>query len=130
MVDAGHGVAGAGLVRDHTIAKAVQALNTSPAEAWSLERLASHVGLARTALAVRFRLATGRSPMRYLASVRLNQAAAHLAAGALTTQEIARLTGYQNDASLSKAFKREFGVAPGAYRAAARRLPAIELTES
>jgi transcriptional regulator GlxA family with amidase domain len=45
----------------------------------------------------------------------------------LSIQEIARLTGYQNDAALSKAFKREFGQAPGAYRDRARRPPVIEI---
>lgn len=65
--------------------------------------------------------------MRYLTSVRLRRAAAYLSSGGMTIHEIARLTGYENDASLSKAFKREFGIAPGAYRDAAARAPEIEL---
>jgi AraC-like DNA-binding protein len=31
-------------------------------------------------------------------------------------EAIARRTGYGTDASLSKAFKREFGISPGQYR--------------
>jgi transcriptional regulator GlxA family with amidase domain len=65
--------------------------------------------------------------MRYLTKLRLSQAAGHLATGRLSIYEIARLTGYDNDASLSRAFKREFGVPPGAYRETARRAPAIGL---
>jgi AraC-like DNA-binding protein/mannose-6-phosphate isomerase-like protein (cupin superfamily) len=119
-----------GPLDDQPIAKAVEALSSRPAEAWSLDRLARHVGLSRTALAVKFRDRLGVPPMRYLTKVRLSQAAAYLATGHLSIQEIARLTGYQNDAALSKAFKREFGQAPGAYRDRARRLPDIEIEES
>ena len=31
-------------------------------------------------------------------------------------REIARLTGYESEVSVSKAFRRQFGIAPGAYR--------------
>jgi len=34
----------------------------------------------------------------------------------LSVAAIARRTGYGTDASLSKAFKREFGISPGQYR--------------
>jgi AraC-like DNA-binding protein len=54
--------------------------------------------------------------MRHLAKVRLGQAAGYLATGDLSVDAIARRTGYASNASLSKAFKREFGVSPGAYR--------------
>ncbi|TMC83762.1 MAG: hypothetical protein E6J06_08350 [Chloroflexi bacterium] len=35
-----------------------------------------------------------------------------------STREIARLTGYDSEVSVTKAFRRHFGVAPGAYRKA------------
>jgi AraC-like DNA-binding protein len=128
MVDAGNGgLAGAGLVGDQAIANAVHALDSRSSEAWSLDSLGKHVGLSRTALAVRFRQVVGESPMRYLTKVRLNRAAAYLATSRLTVHEVARLTGYRNEASLSKAFKREYGVAPGAYRESAGRLPTVEI---
>jgi AraC-like DNA-binding protein/mannose-6-phosphate isomerase-like protein (cupin superfamily) len=128
MLGAGNrGLVGAGLVADQAIANAVRVLDSRSSEAWSLDSLGKHVGLSRTALAVRFRQAIGQSPMRYLTTVRLNRAAAYLATGRLTVQEVARLTGYRNDASLSKAFKREYGLAPGAYREKARRLPRVEI---
>ena len=63
-----------GHVRDQPIAEAVRAIRTRPAEPWTLELLASHVGLARTALATRFRELVGEPPMRYLTKVRLGQA--------------------------------------------------------
>ena len=54
--------------------------------------------------------------MRHLARIRLGQAAGYLATGDLSIEAIAWRTGYASNASLSKAFKREFGVSPGTYR--------------
>jgi transcriptional regulator GlxA family with amidase domain len=54
--------------------------------------------------------------MRQLTTVRLSQAADYLATSDLSIESIAIRTGYGSDASLSKAFKREFGISPGSYR--------------
>ncbi len=54
--------------------------------------------------------------MRHLARVRLSTAAGHLATTSASIRQIARQAGYDNEASLSKAFKREFGIPPGRYR--------------
>ena len=48
--------------------------------------------------------------------VRLSQAAGYLRTADLSIETIAIRTGYGNNASLSKAFKRELGISPGAYR--------------
>jgi AraC-like DNA-binding protein len=114
-----------GALRDQAVLNALQALRTRPRDPWTLELLAGHVGLSRTALATRFRRLVGVSPMRYLTKLRLGLAAGELAIGQRSIYEIARLTGYGNDATFAKAFKREFGQAPGAYRRNARRPPAI-----
>ena len=80
------------------------------------DRAVHEVGMSRTLFATRFRAVTGESPMRHLAKVRLGQAAGYLTTADLSVDAIARRTGYASNASLSKAFKREFGVSPGAYR--------------
>jgi transcriptional regulator GlxA family with amidase domain len=67
----------------------------------------------------------GEPPMRYVAKARLSLAAGYLATGRRSICEIALLSGYDNESTLSKAFRREFGVPPGRYRDAARRPPAI-----
>jgi len=56
--------------------------------------------------------------MRHLAKIRLGQAAGYLTTTGLSVEAIARRTGYGTNASLSKAFKREFGTSPGQYREA------------
>jgi AraC-like DNA-binding protein len=115
----------AGALHDGPIANAVQALRLRFAEPWTLQLLAKHVGLSRSGLATRFRRLVGQPPMRYLAKVRLSQAAGYLATSHLSIYEIARLTGYDNDATLSKAFRREFGRPPGSYRDNVRRRPVV-----
>ena len=68
--------------------------------------------------------------MRYLTMVRLSHAAGQLASSRFSLDEIAVMAGYASDASLSKAFKREYGQAPGAYRANARRPPSISAVKT
>jgi AraC-like DNA-binding protein len=115
------------LIRDETIAKAVQALNDRSSETWSLDRLAKHVGLSRTALTVKFREHVGQPPMRYLTDLRLRRAADCIAAGRLSVAEVARRAGYDSDASFAKAFKRRFGMTPASYRARAAEPPRVEI---
>jgi AraC-like DNA-binding protein len=117
-----------GEVRDKPIAAAVHEIHSRPAEPWTLELLASRVGLARTALVTRFRALVGETPMRYLARVRLHQAAGYLATSQLTIDQIVHLVGYGDVPAFSRAFKREFGLAPGAYRRNALRAPDIRVS--
>lgn len=102
--------------RDAQIDRAADLLSQQPDRQWTLQQLAREVGMSRTLLAARFRDHTGDSPMRHLAKVRLGQAAGYLVTADLSVESIARRTGYSSSASLSKAFKREFGVSPGHYR--------------
>lgn len=122
-----NGTVDARIVMDDSIAKAVHTLNSSPSEHWSLDRLARHVGLSRTALSTRFRQAVGQPPMRYLTELRLRRAAEELAAGQPMLRAVAYRAGYYSDAAFAKAFKRQFGVPPGTYRALAKDSPEVEV---
>ena len=102
---------------DASIAQAMATLHDRPAVNWTLAELAGQAAMSRTLFAARFRAAIGESPMRYLAKIRLGQAAWYLTTTSLSVEAIARRTGYGTNASLSKAFKREFGTSPGQYRA-------------
>ncbi len=120
-------VLNARMILDHSIAKAVHTLNNSPSEPWSLDRLARHVGLSRTALSTRFRERVGQPPIRYLTELRLRRAAEELAAGRPTLREVAHRSGYDSDAAFAKAFKRRFGLSPGAYGRIAKEPPRVEV---
>jgi AraC-like DNA-binding protein len=101
---------------DPRVEKAAALIRDQPTRQWTLEALAREAGMSRTLFATRFRTAIGESPMRYLAKVRLGQAAGYLRTADMSIDAIATRTGYGNSSSLSKAFKREFGISPGAYR--------------
>jgi AraC-like DNA-binding protein len=115
---------------DEPVARALNTIRERFDERWRLAGLASHVGLSRTALATRFRLLVGDSPMHYLTRTRLSHAAGLLATTRLSHHEIACLSGYGTEAALAKAFKRERGETLGAHRAAARGAPEINLVAS
>jgi transcriptional regulator GlxA family with amidase domain len=120
------GAARTGLLRpgplaDPLIPRAIALIRDDPARPWTLQTLARETGMSRTAFATRFRAATGEPPIQHLAKVRLSQAAGYLATADLTLDAIAARTGYASSASLSKAFKRYFGVPPGSYRTTNRR---------
>jgi len=102
--------------RDAQIDRAADLLSQQPDRQWTLQQLAREVGLSRTLLVGRFRDQMGESPMRHLTRVRLGHAAGYLVTADLSIESIAVRTGYASSASLSKAFKREFGVSPGHYR--------------
>ncbi len=113
---------------DPHIAQAVQLLRAEPGQAWSVGQLAYRVGMSRSAFNDRFRDLVGEPPMRYLTRARLTQAARYLATSDRTLDDIAKRCGYDSGAALSRAFKREHGQTPGAYRAAASRQPVIDVS--
>jgi AraC-like DNA-binding protein len=115
---------------DQEVATALDLLRSQPGAPWTLADLARKVDLSRTALAARFRALTGEPPMRHLARVRLGHAAGYLSATDMTVRQIAHLVGYENEASLSKAFRRAFGRAPGEYRRQQRAANGVRATSA
>jgi AraC family transcriptional regulator, alkane utilization regulator len=108
-----------GPVTDPQVARALRLMRERPDERWSVPKLAAAVGLSRSAFAERFRAATGETPIQSLTRYRLSRAAAYLRTTNAGVREIARRTGYDSEATISKAFRRHYGTAPGAYRKAA-----------
>lgn len=100
---------------------ALQCLHTAPFDAWSIEKLASRVGVSRTVLADRFKHFLDQPPMQYLTHWRLQFAAKELKSGQRPLKAIAEETGYELEAAFGRAFKRHFGLPPGEWRARQRR---------
>lgn len=103
-------------LRDEHVGRALQRLHERPTHAWSLEELAKQAGLSRSTLAERFMHFVGVPPIQYLAQWRIQLAASLLRSSKAGLAEIADRVGYGSEAALSRAFKRQVGVAPAAYR--------------
>jgi AraC-like DNA-binding protein len=103
-------------ISDPVIGRALAQLHQRMNERWTAEQLASCVGLSRSAFASRFTRIMGESPMRYLAQQRLQNAATRLATTADSIARIAFAVGYESEPAFNRAFKREFGLPPAAWR--------------
>lgn len=103
-------------LRDAPIGCALGLLHQQPERPWSVAQLAREVAMSRSLLAQRFSETVGESPMQYLRGRRLALAAGALRNGREAISRVAERSGYETEAAFSRAFKREFGVSPSAWR--------------
>jgi AraC-like DNA-binding protein len=103
-------------LRDPHLGRALTALHDQPQRDWTLEALARVAGLSRSIFAARFTEQLGQSAISYLTQWRLHLAHRALADTRTPMIEIAETAGYGSEAAFSRAFKRQFGHAPGAVR--------------
>ena len=103
-------------VNDRIVGAALRALHAEPARPWTLEELARTAGTSRSVLAERFPQLVGQSPMQYLAQWRMLLASNLLARSNAPLSRIAEEVGYQTDTAFSRAFRREYGLPPAAWR--------------
>ena len=101
---------------DRIVGAALNALHARPAHAWTLEDLAREAGTSRSVLAERFQQLVGSSPMQYLTQWRMLLAANLLCRSRAPLLRIAEEVGYQTDTAFSRAFRREYGAPPAAWR--------------
>jgi AraC-like DNA-binding protein len=105
-------------VRDPQVGRALALIHGDPGRAWTVDELAHGVAMSRSALADRFAALVGESPIQYLMRWRLALAAQTLRSGREAVARVAERSGYESEAAFSRAFKREFGMAPTAWRKA------------
>ncbi len=103
-------------VGDRIVGAALNALHSRPAHAWTLEELARESNTSRSVLAERFMQLVGSSPMQYLTQWRMLLAANLLCRSNAPLSRIAEDVGYQTDTAFSRAFRREYGAPPAAWR--------------
>jgi AraC-like DNA-binding protein len=102
--------------RDPVVGRSLALLHGRVAHPWTIADLADQVGISRSALVERFSRYLSEPPMAYLTHWRLQLAAESLQKTSRGIADIAADIGYQSEAAFSRAFKREFGQAPGRYR--------------
>ena len=103
-------------LRDRHIGAALGLMHGRLAEPWTLDTLAREIGMSRSTFAQRFTQYVGDSPMHYLGRWRLQIAAGLLEHRGMNIAQAAAEVGYESEAAFNRAFKKEIGVPPGAWR--------------
>lgn len=101
---------------DRALGKALHAIHQSPDARWTVGDLARCAGMSRSAFAERFQRLVGMPPMHYIAAWRMQRAMGMLATIEISVAQAAVSCGYETEAAFAKAFKRHFGIGPGAVR--------------
>ena len=94
---------------DPKIARAFSDMVARPGAPHTVQTLADTAGLSRSSFMSRFTEAFGDSPMTILRQLRMRRARALLAAGTLTTDQVAAAVGYSSRSSFHRAFQQAYG---------------------
>jgi AraC-like DNA-binding protein len=105
---------------DASIGRALSRMHGNIARRPPLDELAKIAGISRATFNRRFLALVGQSPRAYMVELSLQEAGRLLARTDMSLAEVARKTGYENEYSFSKAFRRVKGTSPGRYRARVR----------
>ncbi len=103
-------------LRDPPVRAALEAVHREPGRAWTVAELGRLGGLSRATFARRFTEQVGRPPLAYLTWWRMTVAARRLQENDAPVAAVATRAGYTSEFAFARAFKREFGIAPGTYR--------------
>jgi AraC-like DNA-binding protein len=105
-------------LRDRHVGAALRLMHGRPSDPWTIDALAREVGLSRSVFAERFSALMGDPPMHYLSNWRLQLAARLLERQSTSIAQAAAEVGYESEAAFNRAFKKQVGVPPGAWRRA------------
>jgi AraC-like DNA-binding protein len=101
------------------LARALVAMHEQPAEAWTLERLATLSGMSRSSFAKHFHQVVGITPADYLTSWRISMARSLLEKN-VPVKRVAQDVGYGSQPAFTKAFTARLGMSPRAWLNRAR----------
>jgi len=99
-------------VYDPHIGKALALIHSDVGRAWSVESLASAVGMSRSRFAERFRELVGAGPMNYVAEWRLQRALNLVTQQNQPIKAVAHQVGFKSAAAFTRAFSDRFGQSP------------------
>jgi AraC family transcriptional regulator, arabinose operon regulatory protein len=105
---------------DQRVEVVISAIETDFARAWDIARLARLVNLSPSRLRHLFKAETGKTPAKYLKSIRLREAEKLLRTTFLNVKEIMNRVGIADESYFGHEFKKEYGSPPSKYRIAAR----------
>ena len=98
------------------IEKAIRIVEENIGEAdFSVEKFSREIGMSRVHLYKKLLSLTGKSPIEFIRTIRLQRAAQLLQKSQLSVSEIAYQVGFNNPKYFSKYFKAEFNMLPSTY---------------
>jgi len=103
-------------LNDPRISKGLKLMQDSPQNDWTLESLASEVGMSRSVFFNQFKKLVHETPLSYLTNWRIRQAQKLLITDNSNISEIAANVGYQSEAAFNRIFKSKTGQTPAVYR--------------
>lgn len=101
---------------DDVVAAALREIHGDPAHGWTVADLAARRRLSRAAFARRFTTQVGEPPIAYVTRCRMSVAAQRLLRSNDSLAVVSREVGYLSEFAFAKAFKRQYGLAPGTFR--------------
>jgi AraC-like DNA-binding protein/mannose-6-phosphate isomerase-like protein (cupin superfamily) len=103
-------------LNDTRISKALKLMQDAPQTDWTLESLASEIGMSRSVFFNQFKKLLHETPLSYLTNWRIRQAQKLLVSDNRNIAEIALNVGYQSEAAFNRIFKSKTGQTPAVYR--------------
>ncbi|WP_295792774.1 AraC family transcriptional regulator [Mucilaginibacter sp.] len=103
-------------LNDPRISKALKLMQDSPQTDWTLESLASEIGMSRSVFFNQFKKLVHETPLSYLTNWRIRQAQKLLTTNNSNISEIAANVGYQSESAFNRIFKSKTGQTPAMYR--------------
>ncbi|PQL03594.1 AraC family transcriptional regulator [Pantoea ananatis] len=104
-------------LRDKKLSAAIACMHDAPGQGWTVETLATQVGMSRSAFAQHFSQTVGMAPAAYLTQWRMLLACDRLQQTDDSVLHIATSLGYESESAFRKAFKRVIGCTPGKFPA-------------
>lgn len=103
--------AGHAFAPGNAIARSIADVSTRLAEQVTIDDMATRAGMSRAVFHRKFKQATTMSPIQFVKSMRLNNAAMKIAGG-ITVSKAALDVGYVSASQFSREFKRMYGQSP------------------
>lgn len=103
-------------IQDFRLNHLVSQILMSPEQTWTIEAMLSQVFVSRAQLMRIFKQRLGDSPHAFVHKLRLQKAAVQLKQSADSVLAIALACGFQSETHFGKAFKKQYGMTPSAYR--------------
>jgi transcriptional regulator GlxA family with amidase domain len=106
---------------DRQLKECVRAILEQPDAPHSVSSLAKIAGMSESRFAIRFNENYGKTPMKFVQTIRLRDAADLLRTSDLPLKAIAAKVGYSSRSHLSRVFRTHFGADPTSYRSQKRQ---------